>query len=89
MAIRGFFLACVFGAGVVVAPAIQASAAVGPTLISMPVAAAAAPIPLNTSSCYWTNCTEAHQNGEGNIPQGSAHYCSKQDRDSDGIACES
>jgi hypothetical protein len=48
-----------------------------------------APIPLNyNSGCYWANCTEAHQNGEGNIPQGSAHYCSKQDRDGDGVACE-
>jgi hypothetical protein len=85
--IRRLFLAGVFAAGVLVAPAIHASA--------MPVAAGTpspagvtAPIPLNSSGCYWSNCTEAHQNGEGNIPQGNAHYCSKQDRDGDGIACE-
>jgi hypothetical protein len=34
------------------------------------------------------DCTEAHQNAEGDMPQGSAHYCPKQDRDSDGVACE-
>ncbi|WP_163752050.1 excalibur calcium-binding domain-containing protein [Mycolicibacterium helvum] len=45
-------------------------------------------MPQNSAGCYWTNCTQAHQNGEGDIPQGSAHYCSKQDRDSDGVACE-
>ena len=48
----------------------------------------AAPIPLAGNGCYWKNCTQAHQNGEGNIPQGSDHYCSKQDRDGDGLACE-
>lgn len=39
-------------------------------------------------SCYWANCTQAKANGECNIPQGSTHYCSKQDRDGDGYACE-
>ena len=39
-------------------------------------------------SCYWANCTQAKANGECNIPAGSAHYCSKQDRDGDGLACE-
>jgi hypothetical protein len=47
-----------------------------------------APVPLNGSGCYWVNCSQAHQNGEGNILQGNDHYCSKQDRDGDGIACE-
>jgi hypothetical protein len=41
-----------------------------------------------SSSCYYPNCTAAHQDGEGNIPSSSSHYCSKQDRDGDGIACE-
>ncbi|SOJ56073.1 hypothetical protein MSIMFB_03549 [Mycobacterium simulans] len=39
-------------------------------------------------SCYWANCTQAKANSECNIPQGSTHYCSKQDRDGDGFACE-
>jgi hypothetical protein len=39
-------------------------------------------------SCYWTNCTQAKANGECNIPAGSPHYCSKQDRDGDGFACD-
>ena len=88
--IRRLFLAGVFAAGVLVAPAVHAGAT------PMAVASSAgspeavpAPIPLNSSGCYWSNCTEAHQNGDSNIPQGNAHYCSKQDRDSDGIACES
>jgi hypothetical protein len=41
-----------------------------------------------SSSCYYPNYTAAHQDGEGNIPSNSSHYCSKQDRDGDGIACE-
>ncbi|ORW04707.1 hypothetical protein AWC15_02880 [Mycobacterium lacus] len=39
-------------------------------------------------SCYWANCTQAKANGECNIRDGSAHYCPKQDRDGDGLACE-
>jgi hypothetical protein len=39
-------------------------------------------------SCYWANCTQAKANGECNIPEGSPHYCAKQDRDGDGLACE-
>ncbi|MFV8320986.1 excalibur calcium-binding domain-containing protein [Mycobacterium sp. 23] len=39
-------------------------------------------------SCYWANCTQAKANGECNIREGSAHYCAKQDRDGDGLACE-
>jgi Excalibur calcium-binding domain len=41
-----------------------------------------------SNSCYYPNCTAAHNAGEGNIPSSSDHYCSKQDRDGDGIACE-
>lgn len=39
-------------------------------------------------SCYWANCTQAKANGECNIREGSPHYCAKQDRDGDGLACE-
>jgi hypothetical protein len=39
-------------------------------------------------SCYYKNCTEAKQNHECNIAEGSPHYCAKQDRDGDGLACE-
>lgn len=88
--IRGLFLAGVITVASVIAPAIHASAA-PPTVAATPIkgtVAPSAPVPLNTSRCYWQNCTEAHQNGEGDIPQGSPHYCSKQDRDSDGVACE-
>lgn len=86
--IRELFLAGVSAAGVLVAPAIH----VGTTPVAVASAgspeAATAPIPLNSSACYWSNCTEAHQSGEGDIAQGNSHYCSKQDRDGDGIACE-
>jgi hypothetical protein len=39
-------------------------------------------------SCYYANCTQAKAHGECNIPAGSPHYCPKQDRDHDGVACE-
>jgi hypothetical protein len=42
----------------------------------------------SSTGCYHPNCTAAHNAGEGNIPSSSSHYCGKQDRDSDGIACE-
>ena len=41
-----------------------------------------------SNSCYYPNCTAAHKAGEGDIPSTSPHYCEKQDRDGDGIACE-
>jgi hypothetical protein len=84
---RRLFLSCAFVIGVLAAPAIHTSALVAASSAPLP-AGVIAPIPLNSGGCYWTNCTEAHQNGEGDIQQGSAHYCSKQDRDGDGIACE-
>lgn len=89
--VRGLLLSAIFALGVVVAPAVHAAPAPAPAAVVIVTApeAMTAPIPLNyNSGCYWANCTEAHQNGEGNIPQGSAHYCSKQDRDGDGVACE-
>ena len=42
----------------------------------------------DSSSCYYPNCTAAHNAGEGDIPKSSPHYCPEQDRDNDGIACE-
>lgn len=39
-------------------------------------------------SCHYRNCTEAKAHGECDIPEGSPHYCPKQDRDNDGLACE-
>jgi hypothetical protein len=86
--IRELFLAGLFAAGVLVAPAIHAGTTPVAVASAESPGVATAPIPLNSSGCYWSNCTEAHQNGEGNIPQGNSHYCSKQDRDGDGIACE-
>ena len=40
------------------------------------------------NSCYFPNCTAAHDAGEGNIQSNDPHYCTKQDRDDDGFACE-
>jgi hypothetical protein len=37
----------------------------------------------------YKNCTQAHQDGRYNIPQGDPDYWSGGDRDGDGIACES
>ncbi|MUL80504.1 MULTISPECIES: excalibur calcium-binding domain-containing protein [unclassified Mycolicibacterium] len=36
----------------------------------------------------YKNCTEAHQDGRYNIPQGDPAYWSGGDRDGDGYACE-
>jgi hypothetical protein len=84
--VRGLLLSAIFALGVVVAPAVHAAPA-SKVVVTAPETVTG-PIPINTGGCYWANCTEAHQNGEGNIPQGSAHYCAKQDRDGDGVACE-
>lgn len=90
--VRQLLLASVFAVGVLVAPALRVShtAAAPFAAVEVPMASPAmiVPVPQNRTGCYWTNCTQAHQNGEGDIPQGSAHYCSKQDRDGDGVACE-
>lgn len=91
--IRRLLLASVFTVGVVVAPAVHAfHMGMGPLTVAEAPAPASvemiSPLPRNSGGCYWANCTQAHQNGEGDIPQGSAHYCSKQDRDGDGVACE-
>jgi hypothetical protein len=36
----------------------------------------------------YRNCTAAHQDGRGDIPQGDSDYWNGGDRDRDGIACE-
>lgn len=65
----------------------------GATISAAPVVMAD-PLEINCTqfnedgSCYWANCTQAKANGECNIREGSAHYCAKQDRDGDGLACE-
>jgi hypothetical protein len=37
----------------------------------------------------YSNCTEAHQDGRYDIPEGDDAYWSGGDRDGDGYACES
>ena len=39
-------------------------------------------------SCYYKSCSAAKADGVCDIPQGDSKYCSKQDRDGDGVACE-
>ena len=78
--------------------AIAAAAAAivwGTTIGAAPAAVAAAPDSdciaglMNTDgSCTYANCSEARADGVCDIPEGSEDYCSKQDRDNDGIACE-
>ncbi len=63
-----------------VASADDALAAVGLTL---PVVAPASPGPV------YDNCTEAHDDGRWDIPQGDDAYWEDGDRDGDGYACDS
>ena len=46
--------------------------------------AIANPLPL----APYSNCTEAKQNGDCDIPSSSDKYQSKLDRDGDGLGCE-
>ncbi|MDC8973842.1 excalibur calcium-binding domain-containing protein [Mycobacterium marinum] len=39
--------------------------------------------------CIYRNCTDAHRHGRYDIPLGDPEYCPAQDRDNDGVACES
>ncbi|WP_174237100.1 excalibur calcium-binding domain-containing protein [Mycobacterium basiliense] len=39
--------------------------------------------------CVYRNCRDAHKHGRYDIPQDDPEYCPAQDRDNDGIACES
>lgn len=53
-----------------------------------PAATAAAESACADGSCEYANCTEAEESGVCDIREGDPAYCSKQDRDRDGIACE-
>jgi Excalibur calcium-binding domain len=76
--------------------ALLVAAAIAVTPINVAPAASADPLDANCiagkmnedGSCYYANCSEAKAAGECDILEGDAHYCPKQDRDSDGIACE-
>jgi hypothetical protein len=48
----------------------------------------AAPTAIAESGPY-KNCTAAHNDGRYDIPKGDSDYVASQDRDSDGVACES
>jgi hypothetical protein len=72
----------------IVTTAIFAAVGLGPAPATVAQADGPGTIWEASNSCYYPNCTEAHKAGEGNIPSSSPHYCSKQDRDGDGIACE-
>ena len=45
--------------------------------------------PAATASGQYGNCTQAHQDGRYDIPQGDPDYWPGGDRDHDGVACES
>ena len=45
--------------------------------------------PAVSASGPYKNCTAAHADGRYDIPQGDPDYKSSQDRDGDGVACES
>jgi hypothetical protein len=91
--VRSLVLGGLIVFSVVAAPSVRAmTPSPGPAASPMEAAAVAAarlPFPMNSGGCYYANCTEARQAGETNIPASSSHYCSKLDRDGDGIACES
>jgi hypothetical protein len=80
-------------ATLIAAAAATAGVVAGSVIGAAPVAIAG-PSDINCTqfnedaSCYYPNCTYAKANGECNIPEGSPHYCRKQDRDGDGLACE-
>ncbi|WP_313860489.1 excalibur calcium-binding domain-containing protein [Mycobacterium sp.] len=48
----------------------------------------AAPTATAESGPY-KNCTAAHNDGRYDIPKGDSDYVASQDRDGDGVACES
>jgi hypothetical protein len=74
----------------VVATATIAGVALGvaPAVIADPIDADFCTAWNADGSCYYANCSEAFAAPECDIPKGSPHYCAKQDRDGDGIACE-
>jgi len=72
-----------------VAAAIAAAIGAAPAAIAEPLDGNCIAGRINADgSCYYENCSEAKANGECDIPQGTDHYCSEQDRDGDGVACE-
>jgi hypothetical protein len=52
------------------------------------VIAAIGSAPVSSASGKYANCTEAHEDGRYNIPQGDPDYWDDGDRDGDGYACE-
>jgi hypothetical protein len=50
--------------------------------------AAQAPAPLNSSSAYYKNCSEARVAGAAPLRRGEPGYRDGLDRDGDGVACE-
>lgn len=59
---------------------VVAVAILGASIGAAPAALAAGP---------YANCTQAHNDGRSDIPQGDPDYWPGGDRDGDGIACES
>lgn len=61
-----------------------------PLLVGAVFVAAAAGITAAppAQAALYSNCTQARQNGDCDIPSSSDKYQSKLDRDGDGIGCE-
>jgi hypothetical protein len=53
------------------------------------IAASVGLAPTASAERPYANCTQAHQDGRYDIPQGDDAYWNGGDRDDDGIACES
>lgn len=53
--------------------------------VSAPLALASA---VPAQAAPYSNCSQARQNGDCDIPAGSDKYQSKLDRDGDGLGCE-
>ncbi|MGH3966635.1 MAG: excalibur calcium-binding domain-containing protein [Mycobacterium sp.] len=62
-------------------------AAFGIGTVALAVGVAASP--LAEAGPPYKNCTEAHEDGRYDIPEGDSAYRPPLDRDLDGIACES
>jgi len=53
------------------------------------VACAVGVAPAASAAGPYKNCTAAHADGRYDIPEGDPDYVASQDRDGDGVACES
>ena len=53
------------------------------------VACAVGIAPAASADGPYKNCTAAHADGRYDIPKGDPDYVASQDRDGDGVACES